>query len=99
MYLRIHKTQNGTIVAACDRELIGQELTDGDVCIDLKKYSSFYKEKLITEKELSEALKMSFNSANLVGKKAVNTALMLKIASKSNVKYIKNIPYIQIYSI
>ncbi len=96
MFMKLHKTQNGTIVAACDEDLIGKVLEERDICMDLDKYRDFYMGSKVTKVELMESLK-SFTSANLVGKEATDAAVSMGLAE--NVIYIKKIPYIQIYNI
>ncbi len=98
MYLKIHENNGQRIIAACDKELIGTLLEEGKYSIDLKKYSSFYKGKLVTEAELSKALN-SFTSVNLVGKKTVGVALSKKLVSEEQIIIIKNLPFIQIYRV
>jgi len=98
MYLKIHETDKGKIVAACDRELIGRVLEEGDVCLDLKTYKDFYVGELADKNSIKEAL-ADFSSANLVGKKVVGIAVEDGVISKEYIKYIKDVPYIQIYKI
>jgi hypothetical protein len=96
MYLKIHGTPQGKIVAACDRELLGTVLEDGRACLDLRAYRGFYEGELASADELAQALASSA-SANLVGKRAVAAALASGLARQSDVIYIKKTPHIQIY--
>lgn len=98
MYFKIHKSESGNIVAACDRKLIEKVLTDGKKKIDLKKYRNFYAGKISTEKELANALG-DCTSANLIGKKAVRVAMKVGLVKENEVMFIKGVPYIQIYRI
>lgn len=99
MYLKIHDSKDGKIVAACDRELIGKVLEGRNgICIDLSAYRDFYAGSPASESELLAALK-DFSSANLVGKKVVAVAVKSGIIGTSSIKYINSIPYIQIYNI
>lgn len=98
MYLKIHETKDGKIIAACDKELIGKVLEEGDVFIDLDTYKNFYKGELSDPKNVKQALG-TFHSANLVGKKVINVALDLDLIEKDDVKHINTIPYIHIYKI
>lgn len=99
MYVKIHKTEKGTIIAACDDELIGKVITDGNKYMDLKKYGDFYKGEKTTEENLAKLLKGSFNSMNLVGKNVVSVAITTGIIGQNDVMYINGTPYIQIYSV
>jgi len=98
MYLKIHERKDGKIVAVCDKGLIGKVLEENDLAMDLDKYRDFYVGDLSNEEEIKKALS-KFNSANLVGEKAVNVALHMNLAEKSDIMYIKSVPYIQLYSI
>lgn len=99
MYLKIHESREGRVVAACDRELIGKVLQGRNgICIDLDAYRDFYVGSPATEQELAAALK-NFSSANLVGRKVVAVAVKSGMIGKNGISYINSIPYIQIYSI
>lgn len=98
MYLKIHETVDGKIVAACDKELIGKILEDENYHLDLKKSKSFYVGKKATKTDLKNALK-DFYSANLVGKNTVDVAIKSGFAHKEDVIYINTTPHIQIYKI
>lgn len=98
MHIRVHKTPQGTIIAACDDELLGKVLTDGDKHLDLAKYASFYGDAGTAE-ELTRLFEGDFDSVNLVGKKAVSVAIKAGIVGQSDVMHIKNTPYVQIYSV
>ncbi len=98
MFLKVHETVQGRIVAACDRELIGEILDDGRAYLDLKAHREFYEGGLADEAEL-RAMLSDFRSANLVGKRAVGVALKLKLAGAGSVMYINKTPHIQLYSI
>jgi hypothetical protein len=98
MYLKVHGTKEGKMVAACDKELIGRVLDDGKIHLDLDTCRSFYVGKLSTKEELRKALE-DFVSANLVGKNTVLVALEGGFAQESDVIYINTTPHIQIYKI
>ena len=96
MYMKIHKTQGGKIVAVCDDDLLGRILKEGDLYMDLERYRGFYAGERVGEEDVKKALE-GFSSANLVGKEAVKAALSAGVAGKGDVMYINKIPYIQIY--
>lgn len=98
MYLKIHQTQRGSIIAVCDEDLIGKVLRNKDVCMDLDKYRSFYIGDRADEREVKKALD-SFSSANIVGKESVGIAIAIGLVDKECVMYIKKTPYIQIYKL
>jgi hypothetical protein len=98
MYLKLHKSEKGTIVAVCDKELIGNVIEEGKKVLDLQKYKNFYVGRIATEKEIAAALK-NCHSASLVGKKAVSVAVKMGMIKEDDIMYIKGFPYIQIYKI
>jgi len=98
MYLKIHENAKGKVVAACDADLIGKVYEDKCGYLDLDRYKGFYVGERTTDSALKAALG-DFGSANLVGKKAVAMARKLGLIDDDDVKYIKGIPYIQLYRI
>ena len=98
MYVRIHQTEKGKVVAACDENLVGKILDDGKAFMDLDRYRSFYVGEKSDEEGLRSAL-ADFASANLVGKESVGTAIKAGVAADVDIMYINKTPYIQIYSI
>ncbi|NYZ74186.1 DUF424 family protein [Candidatus Micrarchaeota archaeon] len=96
MYLKIHDTPKGRIVAACEEQLIGRVLEGDGAYIDLDSYRGFYIGKKADGKELKDAL-ARFSSVNLVGKGPVDVAVSMGLIDRKDVMYINKIPYIQIY--
>ncbi len=98
MYLKIHETRGGRIVAICDEDLIGKVLQHKETVLDLDKYRDFYVGTKADEKEIENVLK-NFSSANIVGKTSVSVAVKLKIVSKEDIVYINRVPHVQIYKL
>lgn len=84
------------VLACCDEELIGKELSEGK--LNLKVKEGFYKEKQVGIEELKELLKDAV-SVNLLGEKAVKLALEQGLAKENNVKRIQGVPHVQIFKI
>ncbi len=89
--IRYQETQ---IVNICDIHLVGKEINQNDLTINLSK-DYFYQEE-ITTKEAVKILK-SASIINLVGNDIVNLALNLNLAKKNSVKIIENIPFLMIF--
>ena len=98
MYMRIHETPKGRIVAACDKDLLGKVVEEGNAILDLKTHKEFYAGDLADEARLKGEL-ARFSSANLVGKKAVDVALELELVDENAIIYINKVPHIQLYRI
>jgi len=93
MFVNIIKTYRD-VVAICDAELLGKKFEEGDFQLDVKE--SFFKGEQLEEKEVLEIIEdFSKEDAtfNIVGEKAVNTALKTRIISEENVKKIKGVPF------
>ncbi|MEM3227752.1 MAG: DUF424 family protein [Candidatus Micrarchaeaceae archaeon] len=96
IYVKIHNTQNGNILAMCDEEQIGKVLKDGDVVINIKDYSEFYKGELINEKQWKWYGTVIY-SANIIGKRSIDLAIKSNIIKKENVRHAAGVPYAHAY--
>ena len=96
MYLKIHKSGDSTIVALCDRELIGKTLKEGNIKVTITE--EFYKGELITREEAVGILSKAGN-VNLFGEKAVSCAIECGVVDKDNVKVINEVAHAQIFRI
>lgn len=100
IYLKVHNTPEGDIVAMCDRELIGKVYKEAKFELDLEKYSDFYKGSLMDDKDAETVPELSsFYTANIVGKRSVGIFLKKGIVSEGDVKKVKNVPYVHVYRV
>ena len=97
MYLKVHETPAGEVVALCDAELIGRRLADGKRVLDLSKFSGFYEGERVGQEGAVAALRGAAN-ANLVGKKAVSAAAKAGLDVSGAVE-IAGVPHLQLYRI
>lgn len=97
MYLRIHPSQNGSVAALCDAELIGRVLSQGKVKIDLEKYAGFYKGEKVGGAEAAEALRNAA-SINIVGKKSLAAAKQAGLDVKGAIT-VSGVPHLQAYRV
>lgn len=94
IYIKIYNTDNGNIVAMCDSTLIDKVLTEGEMEINLRDYSDFYKGELVDSKKAASMISPEkLHSANVIGKESVDAAIKGAIILKDSVKKIKNVPY------
>lgn len=93
---KLHKIQDSVILACCDADLIGKVLEEGDICLEANE--KFYKDKEVSEAELSELLEQA-DTANILGNEAVKVALENGYASEEDVIKIKNVSHLQIFKI
>ncbi len=90
--MRIWKTQNETLLAACDSNLLGKRFEEGELHIEIKK--EFYHEAYVTEKAFRNALKMA-TIINLVGENVIKIAIEEGIVNEENIIRISNVPHAQ----
>jgi len=98
MYLKIHEQQGQKIIALCDSELLGKVYRSGKLVLDLDKYRAFYEGEKVSHDEAVSAL-WKANSANIVGKKAIEAAKAAGIVLGSEVVVIGGVPHCQAYRI
>ncbi len=99
IYLKKYTTDNGVMLAMCDVDLIDKVLTEGDLEINIKDYSAFYKGDIIDPKRAKVIINAEeIHSANVIGKEAVAVAIESAIIEKGHVKKIKDVPYAQAFS-
>jgi hypothetical protein len=93
MFVNIIKSYRN-IIAICDKDLIGKKFEEGKFQLDVKE--NFFKGKEVSEKEALEIMrnmKLEDSTFNIIGKKAVNTALRAEIISKGGIGNIADIPF------
>jgi len=98
IYVKVHPTPNGNILAMCDEEQIDKVLKDGEIVINIKDYSDFYKGELVDGK-LEEKYTDDIYSANVIGKKAVEMAIKSNIIKKEHIRMAGGVPYAHAYRI
>jgi len=94
MYCKTYSVQQGIILAACDKELLGMNLIDGpyDVVIG----QNFYRGEIVKEEELAKLL-IDAQSINLFGKKAVGVALREGFLTEKDIITIAGIEHAVIF--
>ena len=90
------ETEQGIVIAACDEELLGKTLGEGEQKLEVSE--SFYGGEIVTLEEFSDKLKEA-KIANLVGEKCVGKAIELGLVLESAVKKIGGIPHAQYYMV
>ena len=93
--VRISDYQKNTMLNMCDAELIGKEVVDGELKINITE--SYYGTQIIDKDEAISLLK-SASILNLVGKETISLATELGIGSKDGVKIISDIPFLIIFN-
>jgi len=100
IFLKEYSTENGSILAMCDEELIGKVLKSGKLVIDLDKYASFYKGDLISEEDAAKAISSEeIYSANIVGERSISIVIKNGLVDEKDVMLVGKVPFVQIYKI
>jgi hypothetical protein len=93
MYIKVHNSYR-TVVALCDKELIGKKFEEGILQLDVRE--NFYKGEEVTSEQLAGLIaKHAREDAtfNIVGKESIATAIKAGIISEEGVAKIAKIPY------
>jgi hypothetical protein len=100
MYVKVHSTENGNILAMCDSPLIDKVLTEGDIEINIRDYADFYKGQLLSKDSAKSTIsKVGISSANIIGEESIWVALERQIIEKKNVKTVMKVPYANAFSL
>ncbi len=91
---RMHRQDSTALLAACDQELIGTTLNDGDLKLSLSE--GFYGIQPVDEEDL-EVLFSQASTMNLFGKETISLGIKLGYVDEDAVIEIAGIPHVQIY--
>jgi len=94
--LRVHKTKEGAVVAACDADILGKKFEEGEAVLDLS--DKFFGGDAADLEKVKDSLK-NFSSANLVGNKIVEELRREGLIEASGVKEIGGVKYACIFKI
>ncbi|MEW6063302.1 MAG: DUF424 family protein [Nanoarchaeota archaeon] len=95
-YVKIHKGDNNSVTAVCDKNIVGKTYRENDKVLNISE--GFYKGRLVSEDELKDVLKNSTN-INIVGKNSIDIAVKEGVVDKDSVLFIGKVPYAQVYYI
>lgn len=90
--IRVYTIQTEILVAACDRELLGKTLSDGDIEFHVSR--EFY-EDIISDEEMLKKHLEAATIANLVGHRAVRCGIDAGLVDEKNVLMIAGVPHAQ----
>ncbi|MDY0387636.1 MAG: DUF424 family protein [Methanolobus sp.] len=96
MYIKIHKSGDTTIIALCDRELIGKTLKEGNITITISE--EFYKGEIVSEKNAIDIISKASN-INIFGKNAVACAVDCGVVDKDHIRIIDEVAHAQVFRI
>ena len=96
IYVKIHRSGNDILLAACDKEVLGNTLTNGEFCLNVDE--KFYEDMLVDVEELAE-LMAEATIANLTGNEVVEKAVELGFVDKDCVMEISGVKHAQVVNI
>ena len=96
MYLKIYKNREHVLVAACDKEVLGKTLKNGNTVVEISR--AFYEGEYVSEEELQKALPNA-TTANIFGEKTIKCAIECGLIDPDSVILIDGVPHAQIFRI
>jgi len=94
--VKVHKTEKGAVLGACDPELLGKKLRHGETIVEIKE--SFYFEKHVSPDELAELISGCV-TANLMGKRAVDAYCTAHPGAKEGIRLVGGVPHLLVFSL
>lgn len=92
LVVKVHTKNERTIVAVCDKDLVGTLIEDGDVQLDLR--SDFFAGDEMDLKEVGDLVRNA-DGVNLVGDEAVKVGLQEDVIDESHIMKVDGTPYAQ----
>jgi len=92
LFYKIHRGGYGSLLAVCDKNIIGKRLKDKKNKLDFFVDPHFYKEDSGNEDTIKRLLAHSVD-ANLIGKEAVQCGIDLGLIKEENTVKIESIPH------
>lgn len=97
MYLKVHRTPDGSqVVAVCDRELLNTTVRHGDLEVEIRE--AFYGNTLAEEQDVARALAGAEN-ANLMGERTVTLAIRMGLITRGSCIMVGAVPHAQIITL
>ena len=90
--MRMHKSGTEVLLAACDEELLGRTLSEGQ--LKLLVDEKFYGGELVDEKALGDSLGLA-TMANLVGERTIRAALEAGYIDEGCSMMLEGVPHAQ----
>lgn len=92
IHVNVRKSQGETLISMCDEDVLGEELEEGKVHLNVKR--KFYEGDKIDPDEMREYLDQA-SIANLVGSTCIEKAQELGFVDKENVITVNEVPHAQ----
>jgi len=94
----LHRKGKDIVIGICDSELLGNVFSNGDLVLDLVKYSAFYGKE--EDEEIIKKNLIGATTINIVGEKAIEIAVKSGVITKKDLKNtieINGIKHLQVF--
>ena len=95
-FLRIHETVKGSVVAVCDKDLLGSRFSEEERVLEVGE--DFFGGNEADVDEIVSALNGSV-TANIVGNKIISSLVERNFIDEENISEIDGVPTIQLFYI
>ena len=92
--VKISEYQKNTMLNICDYELLGKDIIQDELTMNISK--SYYGGKVVTREEAKNLLQSS-SIINMVGNDTVSLSIELGIGSENGVKRISGVPFLIVF--
>jgi hypothetical protein len=92
--LRSTYYRGSLMISLCDAELVGMKLENNGLTINMTK--AYWQERLVQGAEAESLLRKCY-IANLAGRKIVDRAISIRLASPSSVKIYSGVPFLMLF--
>jgi len=96
--MRVHRVRAEVVVAACDEELLGQQLPVGTAGRTVMISAHFYGERRVSEEELVWALQKA-TVANLLGPRVLRVARDGGFVDEEGTGWLGGVPHAEIFCV
>mgnify|MGYP001113423664 CR=1 FL=1 len=92
--VKVHETAKGAVVGACDIELLGKSLSEGELKLHISE--EFYFSKRARPEDLVKLLEGCL-TANLVGERVVKAYCKANPEAEECIIVVEGVPHLQVY--
>ena len=92
--VKLTNYQQNQMLNICDADLIGKEIQENELKVNITK--SYYGEKIVDKNE-AETLLQNSSIINMVGKETVSLSISLGIGAENGVKKIQDVPFLIVF--
>jgi uncharacterized protein len=96
--MRVHRVRAEVVLAACDEELVGRQLSVGTAGRTVQVSSQFYGERAVSDEELVWALHKA-TIVNLLGERVLSVARREGLIGPGGTGLLGGVPHAEIISV